>query len=87
MRFSAVFLPAWNLERAVSSMGPVAVLEERASKRRDCSSRQAVSKCSKFVRIWTTWPGYWELSLSMRDWQTFSQRSSSRDCGGVSLQG
>jgi hypothetical protein len=59
--------------------GPEAELEDRASYRRDWSSLQAISKCSRLVRIWTIWPGYWELRRSTSDWQTFSQRRSSRD--------
>src|SRR5438094_10446369 len=65
----AFFFAPLNFSVAASVMGPVAEGEERASKRRDSSSAQAVSKCSRFVRICTIWPRYCDERRSTSDWQ------------------
>lgn len=79
IRFSAVFLFLPNSSVALSTIGPPAEVEERAAMRSCSSSRQAVSKCSKLMRIWTIWPRYWEFNRSIKDLQTFSESSWSKD--------
>jgi hypothetical protein len=79
MRFSAVFLLLRNESVALSLTGPPAEVDERARMSNCSSSWQAISKCSKLMRIWTIWPRYWELRRSTNDLQTFSVRSSSSD--------
>jgi hypothetical protein len=70
IRFSAVFLLSWNSFVAFRTIGPPAEVEERALMRRISSSRQAVSKYSRLMRICTIWPRYWEFSRSTRILQT-----------------
>ena len=79
IRFSAVFFPARNFSKAWSTTGPDAVVDDLASKSSVCNSVHAISKCSKLVRIWTIWPGYWELNRLISAWHTFSHKSSSKD--------
>ena len=85
IRFSAVFLPIWNFSNACKITGPPREVDVRASYNNVCSSWHADSKCSKFVRIWTICPGYCVLRRSIKDWQTFSLRSSSRDYTNMSI--
>jgi len=51
--FSAVFLLLANSSVALSTIGPPADEEDRAAIRSCSNSRQAVSKCSRFIKIWT----------------------------------
>jgi hypothetical protein len=79
IRFSAVFLLPRNSSVASRMIGPPAEVDDRAAIRSCSSSRHAVSKCSRLMRIWTICPRYCELSLSTRDLQTLSESSWSND--------
>src|SRR5690349_19509768 len=51
--FSAVFLLLRNSSVAFNTIGPPADVDERAAIKSCSSSWQAVSKCSRLIRIWT----------------------------------
>ena len=79
MRFSAIFLLFRKSSVALSFNGPPAE-EERARIKSCSSSWQAISKCSRLIRIWTIWPRYCDDNLSTSERQTFSVNNSSSDC-------
>jgi hypothetical protein len=79
IRFSAVFLLPRNSSVASKIIAPPADVDDLAAFNNCSNSRQAVSKCSRLMRIWTICPKYWELNLSTSDLQTFSESSWSKD--------
>lgn len=80
IRFSAVFLLLRKSSVALrTTLSPVEVVVDRAATSSCSSSWHAVSKCSRFIRIWTICPRYCELRRSTRDRHTFSDSNVSRD--------
>lgn len=80
IRFSAVFLLPRNCSVAFKTMGPPADALDLAARSSCSSSSQAISKCSRLIRIWTICPRYCVLKRSTSDWHTFWHSNSSSDC-------